>query len=77
MKRNKKNLNYYLSLPYRMELIPDSVEGGYTAWYPELPGCLTCGETIEEVVSNALDAKKEWLKAALEDNTSPYAFKSR
>ena len=36
MKRNKKNLNYYLSLPYRMELIPDSVEGGYTAWYPEL-----------------------------------------
>ena len=67
MKRNNKNLNYYLSLPYRMELIPDSVEGGYTAWYPELPGCLTCGETIEEVVANALDAKKEWLKAALED----------
>ena len=64
----KKSIEYYLSLPYRMEIIPDPEEGGYTAWYPDLPGCLTCGETLEEVVSNALDAKKEWLQAALKDN---------
>lgn len=50
-----------------MELIPDMVEGGYTACFPELPGCLTCGKTIEDTVANALDAKKEWLKAAIED----------
>ena len=50
-----------------MEIIPDTEEGGYTAWYPELPGCITCGETLEETVALALDAKKCWLEAALED----------
>jgi predicted RNase H-like HicB family nuclease len=36
--------------------------------YPELPGCITCGETIESAVANALDAKKAWLEAAIDDN---------
>ncbi|MBO4347581.1 MAG: type II toxin-antitoxin system HicB family antitoxin [Lachnospiraceae bacterium] len=67
MAKNKKDLSYYLSLPYRMELIPDLEEGGYTVCFPELPGCLTCGETTEEAFNNAQEAKKEWLKAALED----------
>ena len=62
-----KTLDYYLSLPYRMEIIPDMEEGGYTAKFPDLPGCLTCAETIEELVENASDAKKVWLTAALED----------
>ena len=62
-----KTLDYYLSLPYRMEIIPDMEEGGYTAKFPELPGCLTCAETIEELVESANDAKKVWLTSALED----------
>lgn len=62
-----KTLDYYLSLPYKLEIIPDKDEGGYTARYPELPGCLTCGETLEAITANATDAKKIWLEAALED----------
>ena len=62
-----KNIDYYLKLPYRLEIVPDIYEGGYVASYPELPGCLTCAETIEEVIASALDAKKTWLEAALED----------
>ena len=62
-----KNIDYYLSLPYRLELIPDPSEGGYAAAYPELPGCLTCGDTVEAAVANAQAAKKEWLTAAIED----------
>ena len=65
-----KTLDYYLSLPYKLEIIPDMVEGGYTARYPELPGCLTCGETLESVTANAAEAKKAWLEAALEDGLS-------
>ena len=34
--------------------------------YPDLPGCITCSETIEGAVANAIDAKKAWLEAALE-----------
>ena len=65
-----KNLEYFLKLPYKLEIIPDTDEGGYIASYPELPGCVTCSETIEDVWQNALDAKKAWIEAALEDNYS-------
>lgn len=62
-----KTLDEYMSLPYRMELIEDKTEGGYTVIFPELPGCLTCGETLQEAYENAIDAKSEWIIAALEE----------
>lgn len=62
-----KTLDDYLSMAYRMEIVEDKDEGGYVVSFPELPGCITCGETIESAVKNAEDAKKEWLMAALED----------
>ena len=63
-----KTLNDYLALSYRMEIVKGSDEGGFVASYPDLPGCITCGETEEEALKNALDAKKAWLEAALEEN---------
>lgn len=66
-----KMIDYYMSLPYRLEIIPDPDEGGYAARYPELPGCITVGSSMEAVVENAEDAKKEWLLAALESGTNP------
>lgn len=56
-----------MELPYRLELVPDTEEGGFVASYPELRGCLTSGETAEAALKNALDCKREWLVAALED----------
>lgn len=55
-----------MELPYKMEIIPDTEEGGFIASFPDLPGCITCAETMEKVVVNALDAKKAWLEAELE-----------
>ena len=62
-----KTIEEYMKLPYRLELIPDTDEGGYVASYPELPGCLTCGETMESAIANANDAKRAWLEAAIAD----------
>ena len=62
-----KTLDEYLKKPYRMNIKEDKGEGGYVVSFPELPGCITCGETIESAVKNAEDAKKEWLIAALEE----------
>ena len=45
-----KTLNDYLALSYRMEIIRDSDEGGFVASYPDLPGCITCGEPEEEAL---------------------------
>lgn len=63
-----KTLSDYMSMPYRMEIVEDPDEGGFVVSYPELPGCVTVGETIEAAVVNALDAKQAWLEAALEEN---------
>ncbi|MEY8310074.1 type II toxin-antitoxin system HicB family antitoxin [Erysipelotrichaceae bacterium 51-3] len=62
-----KTIDEYMRLPYRLEIVPDPDEGGYVAHYPDLPGCITVGETLESAVLNAADAKKAWLEAALED----------
>lgn len=62
-----KTLQDYLSLPYPMELIEDPDEGGYIASYPDLKGCITCADTLEAVIANAKDAKREWLQTALEE----------
>ena len=35
--RMKKNLQYYMNLPYRVEVVPDEEEGGYAFRVPELP----------------------------------------
>ncbi len=62
----KKDITYYMHLPYKLEIVEDP-EQGYAAKYPELPGCITCGETISDTVSMAEEAKRMWLEACLED----------
>lgn len=63
----KHDVDYYMAKTYRVELIPDPDEGGYAIAFPELPGCLSEGDTVEEALANAEDAKREWIMAALED----------
>lgn len=60
-----KNIDYYMALPYKMEIVEDKDEGGFVVSYPDLPGCITCGETIETAIANATDAKRTWIEAAL------------
>ena len=62
-----KTLDAYMKLPYKMEIVPDTEEGGYVVSFPELPGCLTCADTLEQAVINGEDAKREWITAAMEE----------
>ena len=61
-----KTVDEYTKLPYRMEIYEDAKEGGYVVSFPDLPGCLTCGETMEEALAMAEDAKRTWFAAAPE-----------
>ena len=60
-----KNLEYYLSLPYTIELTPD-VDGYWFAKIPLLDGCMTNGESREDALVMIDDAKRAWLETALE-----------
>lgn len=62
-----RTIEDYMAMPYRMEIVEDSDEGGFVASYPDLPGCISCGETVEAEAANAQDAKRAWLEAAMED----------
>lgn len=69
-----QTLNDYMKLPYRMEIVEDQEEGGYVLSFPELPGCITCGETLESALKNADDAKKAWLQAAIEEELNDSVY---
>jgi antitoxin HicB len=49
---------------HRFEVRPLSQEdgGGWLVTFPDLPGCMADGETVEEAVSEAADAEQSWLK---------------
>jgi len=47
-------------------IIHTAEEGGYWAEVPALPGCITEGETWEEVIANLKDAINGWLEVANE-----------
>ena len=63
----ERNLSYYMSLPYRIVITPDEEEGGYTLHCPELTGCITCAETLEQGLEMIDDAKMSWFTACLEE----------
>jgi len=61
----KKDLDYYLKLPYTIIIKPD--EGGYFACIWELRGCIIDGETASEVLVNIEIAKELWLESAIKN----------
>jgi predicted RNase H-like HicB family nuclease len=45
-------------------IIHPAEEGGYWAEVPALPGCVTEGDSMEEVMTNLQDAIEGWLTVA-------------
>jgi len=62
-----KDINYYMKLNYKIEIIRDRDEGGFALSYPELKGCITCADSIEEGIIMLEDAKKAWLETCIND----------
>ncbi len=42
--------------------------GGFLISFPDLPGCISDGETPEEAIKNGYDAARAWLETAKEFN---------
>lgn len=60
-----KTLAEYLALPYRLEVIPGE-HNEYLVHYPELPGCMTQVQRLEDVPAIAREILTGWLEIALE-----------
>jgi len=66
MVTNRKELAYYMDLPYKIEIIPEEDGGGFTAVISALKGCMAFGETIEEAYQMITEIKRVWIEIALE-----------
>ena len=62
MTQETKPLEYYLALEYSFNAIADT-DGGYVAVFPDLPGCMTQGDTLDEIRDMAEEARALWIEA--------------
>jgi len=60
-----RRIEELLNLPYR-KVIRGDAQDGYLGEVPELPGCVTAGETEEEALANLNEAMAAWFEEAIE-----------
>jgi predicted HicB family RNase H-like nuclease len=62
-----KSIEYYMALPYKVEVYPDKEGKGFAALIPDLHGCMTSADSLAELWPMVEEAKRLWLEVALED----------
>jgi predicted RNase H-like HicB family nuclease len=62
----RRSLDEYLALQYPFNVVADK-EGGYVILFPDLPGCMTQVERIEEVPAAAEEIRTLWIETEYEE----------
>ncbi len=52
-----------MEYPAEIRKLSKADGGGFLITYPDLPGCMSDGDTVEEAFKNGADAVKDWIKA--------------
>ena len=59
---NDRPLADYLNLQYPFQALVDPDDGGYVIVFPDLPGCLTQTDSIEDIPAMAEEARLIWIE---------------
>ncbi|MEW6108518.1 MAG: type II toxin-antitoxin system HicB family antitoxin [Nitrospirota bacterium] len=65
----KMTLEEYMKLEYDVIVTPEECTDGtlcYRAEHPQLPGCMSHGQTPEEAIRNLIEAKRLYIETLLE-----------
>ena len=62
-KIQKEILDKYMKMPHSIQFKSD--EGGFVVSIPDLPGCISQADTLEEAYKMIIDAKEAWITSAL------------
>ena len=54
---------------HKFLIVIEKAEDNYSAYAPDLPGCIATGETIEEAEKNMYEAIEMHIKGLVEDNS--------
>lgn len=53
---------------YRYPVVFEKADNNYSAYSPDLPGCIATGDTLEETERNMEEAMRFHIEGMLEDN---------
>lgn len=59
-----------------LNAIIEKDENGYFAYVPALSGCVSCGETYEEALSNIIEAAELYIESLQENEKTTLLTKS-
>jgi predicted RNase H-like HicB family nuclease len=62
-------------MSYKVNVIVEKDEHGYYAYCPELEGCLTQGDSLEETLENMKEAIELYLETLSEDEIKDFLSK--
>ena len=62
-------------MPYKVNVIIEKNEYGYYAYCPELEGCQTQGDSLEEVLNNIKEAIKLYIETLSKDEIETFLSK--
>jgi antitoxin HicB len=57
--------------PFDLRPLSKTEGGGWLITWPDLPGCMSDGETPEEAIENGRDAFKAWMSVCQEELSKP------
>ena len=60
-------MKHQTEYPYELRPLSEEEGGGWLITYPDLPGCMSDGETPEEAIKNGEDALQGWIEAVKEE----------
>ncbi len=70
MPETQQQLRDYMARSYKTVLMPDVRSDGtrcFVARHPELPGCMSDGDTPAEAIKNLRDARELYIQSLIED----------
>jgi predicted HicB family RNase H-like nuclease len=66
MSAKRKTLEDHFATEYTFHVIADEDIGGYTVVFPDLPGCLTQFDSLDQLPHMVDDAKRTWMTSLYE-----------
>ncbi len=66
----EQEFEQYMAMPYEIKLAPDPEDGGWVVSIPDLPYCMSEGDTVEEAMEMIRDAQRGWLTVVLSHGDS-------
>ena len=59
--KENNTMDEQLKYPFEIRQLSGEEGGGYLISFPDLPGCISDGDTIEEAIKNGIDAMNSWI----------------